>query len=225
MRRTGTGFRLLQTPAAILQAATEGLSEPWLRETLQIPEDWKPIFSNVDSIFPDFELEYIVEDVEARRPKLHLKTNLFVSSSVLRALLAAPEWRPFVLKYAEERVRDVMSEETVQGSRDAQELGRALRPEFLELLMSVERILSEDGAETAAMFNMVGSSNMDYRSMLMDGEVGLLISGKGSMMGFLDALILAGASRWLDDVETLDQYLPRYEGFKWKTSRWIKNML
>jgi hypothetical protein len=66
---------------------------------------------------------------------------------------------------------------------------------------------------------------MDYRSMLMDGEVALLISGKGSMAGFLDAVILAGAARWIDDVEVLDQYLPRYEGFEWKTSRWIKNML
>lgn len=61
--------------------------------------------------------------------------------------------------------------------------------------------------------------------MLMDGEVALLISGKGSMAGFLDAVILAGNTRWLDDVDELDRYLPRYEGFKWKASRWVKNML
>jgi hypothetical protein len=210
---------------ARLQAAADGLRVPWLREALQIPDDWEPIFANADSIFPDFQVEYIVEDVEDRRPKLHLKTNLFVSASVLRALLAAPEWGPFVLRYAEERVRDVISEETVEGYRSATELGRALRPEFVALVESVNRSLAEDEEDRVALYNMVGSTNMDYRSMLMDGEVALLISGKGSMAGFLDAVILAGAARWIDDVDELDQYLPRYEGFKWKTSRWIKNML
>jgi hypothetical protein len=219
-----TDIDVANVPAR-LQAAADGLRIPWLRETLQIPEDWEPIFANADSIFPDFEISYIVEDVEDRRPKLHLKTNLFVSASVLRALLAAPEWRPFVLKYAEERVRDVISEETVEGYRSAKELGRALRPEFVALVESVNRFLTQDDEDTAAIYNMVGSPNMDYRSMLMDGEVALLISGKGSMAGFLDAVILAGAARWIDDVEVLDQYLPRYEGFEWKTSRWIKNML
>jgi hypothetical protein len=29
----------------------------------------------------------------------------------------------------------------------------------------------------------------------------------------------------VDDVEVLNEYLPRYEGFKWKSSRWVKNML
>ena len=74
-------------------------------------------------------------------------------------------------------------------------------------------------------YHLVGSSNMDYRSMLMDGEVALLISGKAAIHGLLDAIILAGAARWVDDVEVLNQYLPRYEGFKWKSSRWVKNML
>lgn len=219
-----TDIDVANVPAR-LQAAAEGLRVPWLRESLQIPADWEPIFADAESMFPDFELEYIVRDVEDRRPKLHLKTNLFVSASVLRALLAAPEWRSFVRKYAEERVRDVVSEETVEGYRAATELGRALRPAFVELLTSVERILTEDGMETVAVYNMVGSPNMDYRSMLMDGEVALLVSGKGSVMGLLDAVILAGAARWIDDVNELDIYLPRYEGFKWKVSRWIKNML
>ncbi|MBT8461597.1 MAG: hypothetical protein KJO44_03670, partial [Gemmatimonadetes bacterium] len=208
-----------------LQASAVGLRLPWMREALQIPDDWEPIFADADSIFPDFDINYIVEDVEDRRPKLHLKTNLFVSASVLRALLAAPEWRPFVLKYAEERVRDVISAESVEGYRSAKELGQALRPEFVALVESVNRLLAEDGEETAAVYSMVGSPNMDYRSMLMDGEVALLISGKGSIAGFLDAVILAGAARWIDDVAELDEYLPRYEGFKWKASRWVKNML
>ncbi len=219
-----TDIDVANVPAR-MQAAADGLRAPWLREALQVPDDWEPIFANADSIFPDFEVTYIVEDVEDRRPKLHLKTNLFVSASVLRALLEAPEWRPFVLRYAEERIRDVISEESVEGYRSARELGRALRPEFVALVESVERLLAEDDEDTAAMYNMVGSTNMDYRSLLMDGEVALLISGQGSMAGFLDAVILAGNTKWLDDVEELDRYLPRYEGFKWKTSRWIKNML
>ena len=79
-----TDIDVANVPAR-LQAAADGLKVPWLRETLQIPEDWEPIFANADSIFAGFEVQYIVEDVETRRPKLHLKTNLFVSASVLRA--------------------------------------------------------------------------------------------------------------------------------------------
>jgi hypothetical protein len=210
---------------ARLQAATQGLQVPWMREALQIPDDWEPQFARADTMFKNFEVEYVLEDGEVRRPKLHLKTSLVVSAGVLRALIAAPEWPSFVREYVEQRMLDVQSERSVDEYRDVRELGRSLREDFFDLVRSVGENSTEVQRETAVFYHIVGSSNQDYRSMLMDGEVALVISGKASIHGLLDALMLAGAAVWLEDVEVLNEYLPRYEGFKWKSSRWIKNML
>jgi hypothetical protein len=225
--RTGlydTDIDVANVPAR-LKAASEGLKVSWLRETFEIPPDWKPIFGEPEALFPDFDLEYAIEDVEVRRPKLHMKTNLFVSASVLQVLIASPEWGPFLLEYARQRVLDVQSERSVDEYRDVGELNRAVRQDFWRLVESTRELATEEQRETAIFYHLVGSSNMDYRSMLMDGEVGLLVSGKAAVHGLIDAIMLAGAARWIDDVEVLNQYLPRYEGFEWKTSRWIKNML
>ncbi len=154
-----------------------------------------------------------------------MKTNLMVSAGVLRALMAAPEWPIFVREYMEQRILDVQSERSVDEYRDVQELGRSLREDFFDLVRTVGENSTEAQRETAVFYHVVGSSNQDYRSMLMDGEVALVISGKASIHGLLDALMLAGAAVWLDDVAVLNEYLPRYEGFEWKSSRWIKNML
>ncbi|MFC1530783.1 hypothetical protein ACFL5T_00835 [Gemmatimonadota bacterium] len=208
-----------------LRAAAEGLRVPWLRETFEIPEDWEPIFANPEEIFPDFDLEYVIEDSEVRRPKLHMKTNLIVSAGILQTLEQSPEWPPFLMEYMQQRVLDVQSERSPAEYRDVEELNRAVRQDFWKLVESTRELATEEQRETAVFYHLVGSSNMDYRSMLMDGEVGLLVSGKAAIHGLLDALMLAGAARWIDDVEVLNQYLPRYEGFEWKTSRWIKNML
>jgi len=227
MLKTGlydTDIDVANVPAR-LQAASRGLQVPWMREALQVPDDWAPLFARADTIFKDFEVEYVVEDVEVRRPKLHLKTSLVISGGVLQALAATPEWPDFVRRYMEQRVLDVQSERSVDEYRDVRELGRSLRADFFDLVRSVNDNATEEQRETAVFYHVVGSSNQDYRSMLMDGEVALVISGKASIHGLLDALMLAGAAVWVDDVAVLDQYLPRYEGFKWKASRWIKNML
>jgi hypothetical protein len=225
--RTGlydTDIDVANVPARLREAA-EGLKAPWLRETFEIPPDWTPLFANPEDAFPDFDLEYVIEDAEPRRPKLHLKTNLFVSAGILQVLVESPEWRPFVLEYARQRALDVQSERSVDEYRDVRDLEAAVRQDFFDLLRSTRELATDAQRETAVFYHLVGSSNMDYRSMLMDGEVGLLISGKAAIHGLLDAIILAGAARWVDDVEVLNEYLPRYEGFKWKSSRWIKNML
>ncbi|MEK6255628.1 MAG: hypothetical protein N2B05_13120, partial [Gemmatimonadales bacterium] len=225
--RTGlydTDIDVANVPAR-LSAAAEGLKIPWLRETFEIPADWTPMFADPEDAFPDFDVEYVLEDAEVRRPKLHMKTNFFVSAGILQVLTESPEWRPFVLRYMQQRVLDVQSERSVEEYRDVRDLEVAVRQDFFNLLKSTRELATEQQRETAVLYHLVGSSNMDYRSMLMDGEVGLLISGKAAIHGLLDAIILAGAARWVDDVEVLNQYLPRYEGFEWKSSRWIKNML
>jgi phosphatidylserine/phosphatidylglycerophosphate/cardiolipin synthase-like enzyme len=72
---------------------------------------------------------------------------------------------------------------------------------------------------------LVGSSNQDYRSMLMDGEVGVALSGLAAVNGLWDSMGLAAGATYPATVEELDEYLPYYTGLKWKMSRWIKVVL
>jgi hypothetical protein len=61
--------------------------------------------------------------------------------------------------------------------------------------------------------------------MLMDGEVSLVVSGRASLNGLFDFLALMGGSTWVDDLETLEELLPRHSRFKWRVSRAIKESL
>ena len=58
----------------------------------------------------------------------------------------------------------------------------------------------------------VGSTNMDYRSMVMDGEVQVTVSGWQSLYGFLDFLILPGLCEWVETPEELNALLPPASG-------------
>ncbi len=59
----------------------------------------------------------------------------------------------------------------------------------------------------------IGSTNMDYRSMVMDGEVMVVVAGWQSLYGFLDFLLLPGLCEWMETTEDLDALLPPPSGF------------
>jgi hypothetical protein len=55
---------------------------------------------------------------------------------------------------------------------------------------------------------LLGSANADYRSMFMDGEASVLLSGWSGVVGLIDFSIIASLSVWIDDLEMLDALLP-----------------
>ena len=59
----------------------------------------------------------------------------------------------------------------------------------------------------------VGSTNMDYRSMVMDGEVMVVLGGWQALLGFMDFLLLPGLCEWVETTEQLDALLPPPGGF------------
>ncbi|HXV90222.1 MAG TPA: hypothetical protein VD707_02575 [Gemmatimonadales bacterium] len=61
-------------------------------------------------------------------------------------------------------------------------------------------------------FLMVGSANENYRSMLMDGEAMVLVSGWTSLYAVPDLILLSGMATWIDDQAELDRRLPRPGG-------------
>ena len=51
----------------------------------------------------------------------------------------------------------------------------------------------------AIAYLSVGSHNMDYRGLMMDGEVLYVTAARGVLPGMLDLVILLGLSDWVDD--------------------------
>jgi hypothetical protein len=71
----------------------------------------------------------------------------------------------------------------------------------------------------------VGSHNMDYRGLMMDGEVLYVTAGRGVLPGMLDLVILLGLSDWVDDARQLDALLPAYPDWQRKLGRFMKYAL
>jgi phosphatidylserine/phosphatidylglycerophosphate/cardiolipin synthase-like enzyme len=55
---------------------------------------------------------------------------------------------------------------------------------------------------------LIGSANEDYRSMLMDGEATVLLSGWSGVVGLIDFSLIVNLSVWIDDLEMLDALIP-----------------
>jgi hypothetical protein len=106
--------------------------------------------------------------------------------------------------------------------RDVRELNLALGQQFLDMLRDMREAYGPEVVTRAAGYFIVGSSNQDYRSMMMDGEAAVALSGRATMNGFFDTIGIAGVATYLESVEELNQHLPYITGMKWKISRWIK---
>jgi hypothetical protein len=64
-----------------------------------------------------------------------------------------------------------------------------------------------------AYFLTVGSVNMDYRSMVMDGEVMVTLAGWQALCGLMDFMLLPGLCDWVGTTDELDARLPPPGGF------------
>jgi phosphatidylserine/phosphatidylglycerophosphate/cardiolipin synthase-like enzyme len=92
----------------------------------------------------------------------------------------------------------------------------------------VDRILAgmtpEERADVIAYLS-VGSHNMDYRGLMMDGEVLYVTAGRGVLPGMLDLVLLLGLSDWVEDAHQLDVLLPPYSEWRRKVGRFMKYAL
>jgi hypothetical protein len=63
---------------------------------------------------------------------------------------------------------------------------------------------------------------MDYRSMVMDGEVMVTVTGWQALAGVLDFTLLNGLCEWVDDLDRLDELLPPPSGMTRKVANLMK---
>ena len=71
----------------------------------------------------------------------------------------------------------------------------------------------------------IGSQNHNYRSLMMDGEVVLVVANRASLAVLMNMFFLSGITTWVDDLETLESYMPGYEGWIRSFSRYMMKAL
>ncbi|MEJ2483564.1 MAG: hypothetical protein P8049_10755 [Gemmatimonadota bacterium] len=183
------------------------LQEPWLREMYPT----NPAIRNaVDQMLPeleslDYSVDYLVSANADDSPKLHLKANFFITGQLWDLLMRKPEWGPVITEYLQYLARQTGPPETRPVGREVPE---GLVTAFQDLARSLEAEMSEEQMQRSAAFFTVGSTNMDYRSMVMDGEVQITMQGWSALAGLVDFAFLVGLCEWVDTLEELDALLP-----------------
>jgi hypothetical protein len=207
------------------QAIADGLrSTPWLREIIPVGPELMAVFDDADQIFAEAtggrEIGYLSDELGGiRRPMLHLKTNFFMTGETLDIFVQSPAFAAFARQFV---VQQSLNKVYRDEYRDVREMNLALAEPFLEMLRGLREEHGPEVVARAIGYFIVGSSNQDYRSMMMDGEVAVVLAHRAAMNGFFDSVGIAGTATYLESVEELNEYLPYFTGMNWKLSRWIK---
>jgi hypothetical protein len=159
-----------------------------------------------------YEVQYLSDEGEDIKPKIHLKANFMASGTAWQKLLVRPEFDEIMTGYVE-YLADQSGEagSNLEGP-DVKAFPPRLKDGWNRLFKGMISDLSASEKEEIIFYFSVGSTNMDYRSMVMDGEVQITLGGWQSLYGFLDFLMLPGLCEWVDTTEELDALLPPPSG-------------
>jgi hypothetical protein len=139
------------------------------------------------------------DSADARHPLLHGKTQLYAARELLDRLARAPELAPTLRAFEEGRISEDEASQAVAALATA--------------------------AGSPELYLLVGSLNRNVRSMALDGEVVVIVSGAGATVGLLDFLLLSGAVRWLETPEELDALIPPVPEWKRLLGRWLLRII
>jgi len=169
-----------------------------------------------------YEPVYMADDVEPRKPKLHLKIQFFASSAAIKSLVPLKEWQPLVAAYIKSRATQIrIREDYVDVKSLGAEVDEAARP----LVRRWYKNATPEQIEKTFFFLTVGSHNMDYRGKFMDGEVSVIVAGGDALISYLDFASIVAKTTWVTSTEQLDEMLPRQEGFTRWMGRFVRNAL
>ena len=168
-----------------------------------------------------FEPKYVVQDTEDRKPKLHLKAQGFLNRAGINVLTLI-DWVPII---EQSLVDQALRLQGVQEYVDVRETWQTHQNLWESQAEAVRSQASAEDLEQAAGFLTVGSHNMDYRGMMMDGEVLYVTSGEGIMAGLRDLLVIGAVSTWVTDLDELEKRIPAYSEWQRRVGRFIKYAL
>lgn len=194
-------------------AALDGLEEhPAIRALLPLSPEAQSLISDADGLLrrPG------AESADGPIPQLHAKVQLFATREAW-SVLGEPEV-----------ARLLRVGLGAGGLAPDRPLPPGAMTDIGTLGPAYDRFISElppDERRRSAILLMVGSSNQDYRSILTDGEVSVLVSGRGAARAVPDFVSFLGLSTWIEDRDALDRRLPRYTGLHWWLSRLLRKSI
>lgn len=223
----------------------------FLRELVNLHTSVDSIWSDAGSVLKSggFTVDRAVNNDsshqdEPRHPMLHLKSQLFVSSSAWDRLMGSAELGPMAREYLLQVANQVKKRNAndEESSRICEDTIRVdVRREAQQLLDRAKSLVDQSmglgywppdpaivkygAGEKGLLYLITGSQNMDYRGMLLDGEVEFVVSGYGSMVALFDFITLLGLCTWVDDPGELEANLPAPSEWERFVGRLIRTML
>lgn len=215
------GMGVQEVLERFLAAYRNGRRTPFIRRLL-------PLDASVDTMIKRDFGDAVAQLEAARRagllpradsvmPKLHLKANFFATREGWDSLAMQPAVSEAIKAY----IKVALGGPPDSAFSAAQQLSRASQA----LVDGIVARRTPAEAGRIAYFLLIGSANQDYRSMYLDGEASVLLSGRAAVVGFVDFALLASLSVWVDDLETLDGLLPPPSALRRTLANWFRVLL
>ncbi len=222
MLKTGIynpGLGVQDISARFAAAYQNGRRTPFLRRLFPIDRSVDTLLAHAGDLLPPRPKASGPLPTAPLMPKLHLKANFFASREGWDSLVARPEMAPLLQAYIAQLLHADPQEFDVRVAAEA----LAQASDHLE--SSYRAYLAPEKRERVMYYLMIGSANEDYRSMLMDGEASVLLSGWSGVVGLIDFSLIASLSVWIDDLEMLDALLPPPSDFQRSLARRLRYAL
>jgi hypothetical protein len=146
----------------------------------------------------------------ALAPRLHFKGFIYVSGEAWSRLVQGPAMAEGMRQYLLQRGRQLREGAAVTEN----EMADALQQSEAAIINPLLNLLPVGEQSRWAFFLQVGSPNNDYRSMAMDGEGAVLVSGWTSLYALPDFVLLTGLCSWPETGIDLDRRLPPVAGLR-----------
>ena len=160
------------------------------------------------------------EDAKARSPKLHRKTQLFITRESLAAIARDKRTSEVIASQTRFAAKQGIIFEAEELRKARVDLSRMFGPYF-----DVVRDLDPALRAKTVMYMTVGSLNKDARGMMTDGEVLQLTAGPWAMWALADMWALTGSTTWIESQEELDRLLPPYKQWQRRMGRWVRKVI
>jgi hypothetical protein len=179
------------------------------RENYPFLKELFPFHPSIESLLMQSLGEYeqiSITELHLRpRPLLHLKNQLFGTREAFE-VVRLREWNEILVRHIRIRERQLQEKKTegvtpkVLSSAAGANLDHALRS-----------FLKEDspGSEERVILTFtIGSHNQNPRSMVLDGEVLVAVSGINSFVSAIDFMFIMGVSSWPRSLEEYNDLFP-----------------
>ncbi len=216
-----TQLDVTDIPGKLEAALTTVARHDWLRELVALDPSVVQALPGLITRWRGVEIPPIWQDYEnAPRPKLHLKANFFATREAW-TLMSQPGWDAITDEFISQRISQVQERRTAILDVDELPSDPTLRLSELPVRRWFDA-LDPATRERVMFYTTIGSHNHNFRSMVPDGEVAMIVSGWPALIPILDLISMIGSSEWPTTVAELDALHPGVGWLKTKLGHWAR---